>query len=297
MVSEDQKRAFVQSHCPNVTFHPHEQYFPCSIEHLLRGSTLKKCSGGGQDSLETVKSNPAADDLADLPGNHSEYYIEIAPTQLQGGITADRAISAPIYVSLVEVADLYVDIYYIALYAFQGSASFRCCPKIGHNRNVIAHEFGRHQGDIEHCIVRTDLAFSHVLSVGYEAHDKIAWFFPGMLFDNCMTMQYIPPLMHHSSLANDDSAFQGSILKTMVTLWCMPLCSIMAAISLMRQLQFQKVAPGMLRANSSGLKQVRYTLEQLLLCSADHAVQSNLKGCTHGAFSVYAVNAFMHPML
>lgn len=183
MVSDGDKLAFVRSHCPTVTFHPHEQYFPCSIEHLLQGSTLKKRRRGTQDNLDVVKSDLTADELGDVVDNDNDSFIDIAPAQLQGCVPNGHAITAPMYVTLVEVEDSYVDIYYISLYAFQGSAMFRCCPKIGHKHNVIAHEFGRHQGDIEHCIVRTDLAFSRVLSVGYEAHDKVAWFFPGVVSD------------------------------------------------------------------------------------------------------------------
>lgn len=178
MVSDDEKLKFVRDHCPKTTFHPQEHYFPCSIEHLLRNSTLKKRARHTQD-LESVKVNPSADELGNVADDHSDYFLEIAASQLRGCIPAERAIDAPIYAALVETDGAFVDVYYISLYAFQGSGTYRCCAKLGHKYNVIAHEFGRHQGDVEHCIVRTDLAFSRVLSVGYEAHDKIAWFFPG----------------------------------------------------------------------------------------------------------------------
>lgn len=185
MVSDGDKLAFIRSHCPTFTFHPNEQFFPCSIEHLLQGSTLTQRARGTQDNVEPVKSNPSPDELGDFVDGQKEYFVSIAPAQLQGHAPAGNSINAPVYVALVEVDDSFIDIYYISLYAFQGSATFRCCPKIGHKNNVIAHEFGRHQGDIEHCIVRSDTTFTRVLSVGYEAHDKIAWFFPGTI---CKTL-------------------------------------------------------------------------------------------------------------
>lgn len=179
MATDDHRLAFIRDHCPKTTFHPHEQHFPCSIQHLLRDSTLKRRSRGTQDNLDTVKIDPTADELGEVVDDNYDYFVDIASSQLQGCPSADRAVNAPIYVSIVEVDGSFIDIYYISLYAFQGSATFRCCARLGHNYNVIANEFGRHQGDVEHCIVRTDLVFSHVLSVGYEGHDKIAWFFPG----------------------------------------------------------------------------------------------------------------------
>lgn len=171
----DAKFVFARRHCPKITFHPCEQHFPCSIEHLLQGSTLKRRVG---ERFETVQANPSAEDL----GHHVDhnYYVDIAPAQVAGCCPVNQCITAPVYIAMVEVDDTCIDIYYIFLYAFQGSATFRCWPPEKHF-NVITHEFGRHHGDVEHCIVRTDLEFSKVISVGYETHDKLAWFLPGIL--------------------------------------------------------------------------------------------------------------------
>lgn len=170
----DAKFDFVRRHCPKLIFHPCEQHFPCSIEHLLQGSTLKRRV---QDRFEAVSAEVSAEDLGNYVGQ--DYYVDISPTQLAGCCPVNQSITAPVYVAMVEVEDTFIDIYYIFLYAFQGSATFRCWPP-GKHFNVITHEFGRHHGDVEHCIVRTDLAFSKVVCVGYETHDKLAWFLPGI---------------------------------------------------------------------------------------------------------------------
>ena len=179
MASDSDKLSFIQRHCPKVTFHPSEEYFPCSIEHLLQGSTLKRRLPNTQGDLETVKCNPSPDQLGQHANGQHEYYLEIAPAQKGGFRPVDKRVEAPMYAAMVEVQGMFVDIYYIFLYAFQGSATFRCCYGVKKWCNAIAHDFGRHHGDVEHCVVRTDLSFSRVLSVGYEAHDKLAWFFPG----------------------------------------------------------------------------------------------------------------------
>ena len=170
----DAKLDFARRYCPKITFHPCEQHFPCSIEHLLQSSTLKRRVG---INFETVRVNPSAEDLGGYVDQN--YYVDISPTQLTGCCPVNQRITAPVYIAMVELDDTFIDIYYIFLYAFQGSATFRCWPP-GKHFNVITHEFGRHHGDVEHCIVRTDLEFSKVISVGYETHDKLAWFLPGI---------------------------------------------------------------------------------------------------------------------
>ena len=181
----DRARAFARQNCPKVTFHSSEHHYPCSIEHLLHSSILKRRVG---NNFETVKDNPSPDELADYADH--QYYVDIAPTQLGGCLPVNHFVDAPVYTAFVEVEDTFVDIYYIFVYTFQGSATFRCWPP-GKHFNVITHDFGRHHGDIEHCIVRTDLAFSQAISIGYETHDKLAWFLPGML-TNCLHLASFP---------------------------------------------------------------------------------------------------------
>ena len=179
------KLGFARRFCPKITFHPSEQHFPCSIEHLLHGSVLKRRVG---DQWETVKASPSADELGECNDSQNSY-VDIAPAQLGGCLPVNHVVDAPVYVAFVEVDDTFIDIYYVFLYAFQGSATFRCWPP-GKHFNVITHEFGRHHGDVEHCIVRADLALSNVISVGYETHDKVAWFLPG----TAATQTYLPCL-------------------------------------------------------------------------------------------------------
>ena len=174
MMQGKENSVFARRYCPKVTFHPGEQHFPCSIEHLLHGSVLKRRAA---DQWETIKVGPSADELGEC-NDSQNCYVDISPAQLGGCLPVNHVIDAPVYVAFVEVDDSFIDIYYIFLYAFQGSATFRCWPP-GKHFNVITHEFGRHLGDIEHCVVRTDLALSKVISVGYETHDKLAWFLPG----------------------------------------------------------------------------------------------------------------------
>ena len=170
----DRKMDFARRCSPKIIFHPSERHFPCSIEHILLGSTLKRRIGEG---FEIVSAAPSADELGRYIDS-ADYYIDIRPSQLGGCLPVQQSINAPVYVAMVEIDDTFIDVYYIFLYAFQGSATFRCWPP-GKHFNVITHEFGRHHGDVEHCVVRTDPAFSRVISVGYETHDKMAWFLPG----------------------------------------------------------------------------------------------------------------------
>lgn len=143
MASESDKASFIQSHCPKVTFHPSEQYFPCSIEHLLHDSILKRRLRDTHGDLETVMYNASPDELGQHANGVHEYYLEIASAQKGGSRPVDKRVEAPMYAAMVEVQGMFVDIYYIFLYAFPGSATFRCCYGVKKWCNVIAHDFGR----------------------------------------------------------------------------------------------------------------------------------------------------------
>ena len=172
---------FIKKNCPIVVFHESEQFFPCSVEHLLKDSTLIRRKRGdvtGTNDFHVGDATPQ--ELATyLDDDQFESYLEIFPAQYGGHVPVNGAVSAPVYVAFVEIDDVFVDVYYTFLYAYQGSQTFRCTPPIAKHFNCIAHEYGRHQGDIEHFIVRTDPSFSAVLSVAYEAHGELAWYFPG----------------------------------------------------------------------------------------------------------------------
>lgn len=173
--------AFIRQNCPTVVFHESEQFFPCSVSHLLKDSTLiQRRRDDPTGAHEFHVGDATLEELASyFNSDQQEHFVEISPTQYAGHIPVDGLIHAPVYVAIVEVEEAFVDVYYIFLYAYQGSQSFRCTPPIAKHFNCIAHEYGRHQGDVEHFIVRTDTSFSKVLSVAYEAHGEQAWYFPG----------------------------------------------------------------------------------------------------------------------
>lgn len=186
MTSRDRQVQFVQQHCPVVVFHENEQFFPCSIEHLLKDSTLLRRKRGDTEGTHDFHVGDATpEELATyLNDDQYESFLEIFPSQYPGHVPADGVVDAPVYIALVEVEDTFVDIHYTFVYAYQGSQTFRCTPPIAKHFNCIAHEYGRHQGDVEHFVVRTDPSFSAVLSVAYEAHGQPcmpqqAWYFPG----------------------------------------------------------------------------------------------------------------------
>jgi len=164
-----------------IVFHESEQYFPCSVSHLLKDSTLiQRRRDDPTGAHEFHVGDATLEELASyFNSDQQEHFVEISPTQYAGHTPIEGLIHAPVYVAIVEVEESFVDIYYIFLYAYQGSQTFRCTPPIAKHFNCIAHAYGRHQGDVEHFIVRTDTSFSKVLSVAYEAHGEQAWYFPG----------------------------------------------------------------------------------------------------------------------
>lgn len=222
-MSAADKLEFIRHNCPIVVFHDSERFFPCSISHLLKDSTLiqrklEDLSGAhefhvGDASLEELATY--------LNNDQHEHFVEISPSQYAGHTPLDGLISAPMYVSIVEIDDAFVDIYYIFLYAYQGSQTFRCTPPIAKHFNCIAHEYGRHQGDVEHFIVRTDTSFSKVLSVAYEAHGEQAWYFPGTLLPSPD-----PKCISYAIIACFPSVLtlQGTTPCLMVIHWSMRRC-------------------------------------------------------------------------
>lgn len=183
MALSERQADFVKQNCPVVVFHESEQFFPCSIDHLLRNSTLiRRRRGDANGSHDFHVGDATPHELATyLDDAEHENFVDIFPTQHAGHAPVGGSVSAPVYVAFVEVDDVLVDVYYTFLYAYQGSQTFRCTPPIAKHFNCIAHEYGRHQGDVEHFIVRTDPSFSAVLSVAYEAHGELACYFPGKI--------------------------------------------------------------------------------------------------------------------
>lgn len=177
----DIKLDFVKRSCPVIVFHDSEQYFPCSINHLLAHGTLQQRERHDPQAAPRIIGPVSPQQLGTYHNTEQqEYYVDIASSQFTGHIPEDGIVRAPAYVAVVELDSTFVDIYYIFLYAYQGSQTFRCTPPVLTHFNCVANNFGRHQGDVEHFIVRTTPTFSRVLSVAYEAHGEQAWFFPGM---------------------------------------------------------------------------------------------------------------------
>lgn len=187
MALGDGRSDFVSQNCPTVVFHESEQFFPCSVDHLLKDSSLIRRRRGVPDGTNDFHVGDATlQELATyLNDDQYENFLDIFPTQYSGHAPVGGIVNAPVYIAFVETEDLFVDVYYIFLYAYQGSQTFRCTPPIAKHFNCIAREYGRHQGDLEHFIVRTDPSFSAVLSVAYEAHGQLAWYFPGDASSPC----------------------------------------------------------------------------------------------------------------
>lgn len=150
---------------PVVRFHAKEQYFPCSIEFLLAGSTLVV---GTNETLQ-----PTFDDLY-AARNASDAHLRIDPSVWHGMAPRNNLIPAPMYVAPQVASDKsFVDFTYYFLSAFNGPQtvwvnvagdipldSFDCAIE----------QFAFHQGDVESITVRVTPDFSKVIHVGMAAH-------------------------------------------------------------------------------------------------------------------------------
>ena len=89
---------------PVFVFHEQEKYFPCSIEHLLKGSTLHIAQDekGGFSQLE----NPTPTDLSENPNKAN--FVEINQSQFTGMPLGE----SPIYYS-VQKFDSFIEIHYL----------------------------------------------------------------------------------------------------------------------------------------------------------------------------------------
>src|SRR5262245_49633781 len=116
----------VKRFCPVVFFHEHERFFPCSIEHLVRNSTLKiDAVQNGQGGEQPPVSIPDLDTLirtiSNTNPNITYYYaIDINPSQFSGQPVGQ----APMYYAVQEFEDC-IEITFVMLYAFQGGQTIR----------------------------------------------------------------------------------------------------------------------------------------------------------------------------
>lgn len=166
---------------PIVFFHPEEKYFPCSIESILRNSTLI------DEDNEIILEKPSEEDLLHHSQDNSR--LSINPLIFQGDALREfwqenkqhKAIEAPMYVS-VQVPDdfSYIDIHYIFLFAYNGpqSAVVRL-PFQAYD--VSLPHFAEHEGDIESVSVRVSGDFNTIIQVRMEAHGYSTYYEPNDL--------------------------------------------------------------------------------------------------------------------
>lgn len=146
----------VEKYSPVWCFHPREDCFPCSIEFLLKGSTLKNKSDGSFSV-----PNPTQNDL--LLNRADNYFIEVNSSQFGGMVDG----SSPVYYAVQKGDNNTIVISYIALFAFQSGQTLNVG---GFNIDVIINDYGKHQGDIERVSVILNASDNSLVQVNYEAH-------------------------------------------------------------------------------------------------------------------------------
>jgi hypothetical protein len=162
---------------PMVTFHPAEEHFPCSIEHLLTNAKLRRRSDPAYE--KPLHGNPA--NLGDGDqGNVEEWFVEIDSAQYKGATPDQGKIHPPMYVS-VQFNGPYIDINYFFLYAFQGSQTVNVlAPWPVNHFLATAHSYARHEGDLECVTVRVFANQpDYIIAVGYEQHGSKHWYASG----------------------------------------------------------------------------------------------------------------------
>jgi hypothetical protein len=153
---------------PVVSFHPHERFFPCSIDWLLERSQLRK-----RDDPGFLLVAPQQSALAEF--NQGNYYLDVGAEAYAGAPLDHQHVTAPMYVAAQEWDDC-IEITYVMLYAYQGGQT--CRGQIGEHFHAIANNYGIHQGDLEWVAVRVSKDYEKLLSVGYAAHGHVTWYAP-----------------------------------------------------------------------------------------------------------------------
>jgi hypothetical protein len=158
---------------PVVRFHAKEQYFPCSIEFLLGGSTLVV------GTTETLQ--PTFDDL--YAARHAaDAHLRIDPSAWQGMLPQNDLIPAPMYVAPQVAPDKsFVDFTYYFLSAFNGPQAVWVNVETGiplTSFNCAIEQFAFHQGDVESITVRVTPDFAKVVHVGMSAHGDYTYYLP-----------------------------------------------------------------------------------------------------------------------
>lgn len=161
---------------PVVRFHAKEQYFPCSIEFLLAGSTLVV------GTAETLQ--PTFEDLY-AARNAPAAHLRIDPSAWHGMPPQNNLIPAPMYVAPQVAPDKsFVDFTYYFLSAFNGPQAVWVNVAGGiplDSFNCAIEQFAFHQGDVESITVRVTPDLTKVIHVGMSAHGDYTYYLPDEL--------------------------------------------------------------------------------------------------------------------
>lgn len=175
---------------PVVRFQPKEEYYPCSIDYLLSGSTLvlgnnQEIPQPSQTDLYNARNNPAA-------------YLRIGESVWGGEPRNANLVTAPMYVCPQVPEDgSFVDFNYFSLWAFNGPQAVWVRTS---KWNVVSSfdcalpNFAMHEGDVEGVVVRVKPDFSEIIHVAYYAHGDATYYYPNQLL--FADAQQHHPLVH-----------------------------------------------------------------------------------------------------
>lgn len=178
LLNEAELETLAKKFAPAFYFHQYEQFFPCSIEYLLKGSALIQ----RESSDPIIIENPTQQDLADHSGTN--FYVQITPSQYRGMYDPEnKKVSAPLYYA-VQQYENGVQITYPILYANQGGQA--CIGRLALDPfHCILKTYGEHQGDIERVsvnLVLNEAGDFYISEVGYETHGHMTWYRNGDFF-------------------------------------------------------------------------------------------------------------------
>ncbi|KAK9804367.1 hypothetical protein WJX72_009427 [[Myrmecia] bisecta] len=187
----------VAKHAPVFYFHPGEEAYPCSIGYILDASAEGRSAINNTAVAFPAPLTPEqiVQDENEEPNTHL-----IIPPSIWAGFVPGRNTSyysspdnatvvAPLYVAVQhDPTNSYVDISYIALYAYQPGQAVRpadgwstgaLASVVGERGkkpyNMVVETYGTHQGDVERVVVRLSPDYSTILHVGFEQHGTLHW--------------------------------------------------------------------------------------------------------------------------
>ena len=154
---------------PIISFHVNERFFPCSIDWLLRRSTLRN-----KDDQGFALRHPQQQDL--LTHSGGRYFLDIEAAANPGQPLLEQQVTAPMYVAAQEWDDC-IEITYAMLYAYQGGQTCRGL-KPDDYFNAVVDNYGHHQGDLEWVSVLASKDYERLLAVGYASHGHVTYYRP-----------------------------------------------------------------------------------------------------------------------